>query len=235
MCVVIHHFFTLTFPSFVAILTDKGRDKPMLRKFFSLLILLQSIGMLCWYTPISAHDAFYPHHREDFENMARRRELRTTVLLCTAAFLFVLTAVVYAALRNSKDDDDIDKRDVQTVQKRLTDATNRAANAALRALDANGNIAEAVTICLTTYAEACGVTWRPRPYTNNREASVPYQIRCKIAADIITLSIDAEVIQLKAERDLSKIGFSRQKLSKSAIATAALRRSGKENGEDVAG
>ena len=51
----------------------------------------------------------------------------------------------------------------------------------------------------------------------------------------ITLSIDAEVIQLKAEHDLSKIGFSRQELSKSATATAVLRRSGKENGEDVAG
>ena len=207
----------------------------MLRKFFSFLMLLQSIGMLCWCTPISAHDAFYPHHREDFENMARRRELRTIVLLCTAAFLCVLTAIVYAALRNSRDDNDIDNRDVQTVQERLTDAANRAANAALQELDANENIAEAATICLTTYAEASGVTWRPRRYADNREASVPYQIRCKIGADVITFSIDAEVIQLKAERDLSKTGFSRQGPSKSVTATAVLRRSEEENREDVAG
>ena len=206
----------------------------MLRKFFSLLMLLQAIGILYWCTPISAHDAFYPHHREDFENMARRRELRTTVLLCTAAFLFVLTAVVYAALRNSRGDDGVDKRDVQTVQERLTGAVNRAANAALQTLDADGKIAEAATICLTTYAEVCRVTWRPRRYADNSETSVPYQIRCKIGADVITLSIDAEVIRLKAERDLSKTGFSTQGLSKSVTATVVLRRSDGENGEDVA-
>ena len=53
----------------------------MLRNFFFILLLL-----VCYGTPIAAHDAFYPHHREDFENMARRRELRTTVLLSTLLF-----------------------------------------------------------------------------------------------------------------------------------------------------
>ena len=53
----------------------------MLRFFFSFLLLL-----LCWGTPILAHDAFYPHHREDFENMSRRRELRTIVLLARLLF-----------------------------------------------------------------------------------------------------------------------------------------------------
>ena len=63
---------------------------------FSLIrLLLLSVGMLCWWTPVLAHDAFYPHHREDFENMTRRRELRGTVLLSTAVFLCVLGTVVY--------------------------------------------------------------------------------------------------------------------------------------------
>ena len=199
-------------------------------KFFSLLLLLQFIGTLYWCTPIPAHDAFYPHHREDFANMARRRELRTTVLICTAAFLAVLTAVVYAALRNSKTQNDIDKRDAKTVQEQLTNAANSAAHAALQTLNANGNIAEAATTCLTTYAETCGVTWHPRPYAENTTVLNPYQIRCKIGADVITLSIDTASIRLKAEHDLSKTGFSTQGPSKRATASVVLRRTGEKNG-----
>ena len=195
-------------------------------KFFARLLLLQVIGTLYWWTPISAHDTFYPHHREDFENMARRRELRTTVLLCTVAFLVVLTAVVYAALRNSKNENDIDKHDTETVQERLTSAVNRAANTALQALNANGNIAEAATTCLTTYAEACGATWRPPRYAENQAVSKPYQIRCKIGTDVVTLSIDTEKIRLKAEYDPSKTGFGTQGPSTNATASVVLRRSG---------
>ena len=197
-------------------------------KFFALLLLLQSIGMLYWCTPISAHDTFYPHHREDFENMARRRELRTTVLLCTAAFLAVLTTIVYAALRNSKDENDIDKRDAETVQERLTSATNSAANAAMQTLNANGNTAEAATTCLITYAEACGVTWRPPRHVENQTVSNPYQIRCKIGADVVTLSVDTESIRLKAEHDPSKTGFSPHGSSKSVTASVVLRKSGEK-------
>ncbi len=201
----------------------------MRSKFFARLLLLQIIGTLYWCTPISAHDTFYPHHREDFENMARRRELRTTVLLCTAAFLAVLTAVVYAALRNTKDENDIDKRDAKTVQEHLTSAANSAANAALQSLNANGNITEAATTCLITYAEACGATWRPPRYAENQAVPNPYQIRCKIGADVITLSIDTESVQLKAEHDPSKSGFRPQGASKSATVSVVLRRSGEEN------
>ena len=103
----------------------------MLRKSFPILLLL-----LCHGTPISAHDAFYPHHREDFENMARRRELRTTVLLSTAAFLGILGTVVYVALRKSRDDRDVDEVDTKTAQTHLEHAINRAANAAQQALEA---------------------------------------------------------------------------------------------------
>ena len=90
----------------------------MLQKLLFSLILLLSVGILHSGTPISAHDASYPHHREDFENMARRRELRTTVLLSTVVFLCVLAAVVYVALRRSTDDTDVDEVDAKKDQVR---------------------------------------------------------------------------------------------------------------------
>ena len=191
----------------------------MLRKSFVILLLL-----LCYGTPILAHDAFYPHHREDFENMARRRELRTTVLLSTALFLSVLGAVVYVALRKSTDDSDVDKVEAKTVQEHLEGATNRAVSAARQSLDTKGDIAEAATVCFTTYADMLGVTWRPPSYRQRRPQSIPYQIRCKIGSDVVTLSIDNEVVRLKAERTPSKMGLSSQEASESVTATVGLRR-----------
>ena len=199
----------------------------MLQKFLFSLLLLLSVGILYSNIPISAHDTFYPHHREDFENMARRRELRTTVLLSTFVFLCVLGAVVYVALRRSTDDTDADEVDAKTVQERLRDTANGAARAAHQHLDTTGDIAEAATACFTTYAQAFGVTWRPPPYEQRRPESVPYQMRCKIGADVVTLSIDTQTVQLKVEHTPSKIGLSLQEASKSVRATVVLKRSGK--------
>ncbi|MCG9132040.1 hypothetical protein J5I95_10200 [Candidatus Poribacteria bacterium] len=192
----------------------------MLQKSFPILLLL-----MCYGTPISAHDAFYPHHREDFENMARRRELRTTVLLSTAAFLGVLGTIIYVALRKIRDDSDIDDVDTKTAQEHLEHAINRAANTAQQVLAAKGDVAEAATRCLTTYAEACGVTWQKRSYGQTHPESVPYQIRCKIGSDVVTLSINTKFIQLNVKRGLSKTGFGSQGSSKSASATVILERS----------
>lgn len=179
----------------------------MLRRFFAYSFLLLSVGMLCWSPLVLAHDTFYPHHREDFENMTRRRELRSTVLLSTVVFLCVLGTVVYLALRKSTDTDKTDENDTKTVQERLESAANSAVGTAKRVFNAEGNVSEAAEAALTTYAEASGVTWRQRSDGKSRAESVPYQIRCKIGADVVTLSIDAKVIQLKAEHDFSKTGF----------------------------
>ena len=195
----------------------------MFRKCFSYPLLLLSIGMLCWSPLVLAHDAFYPHHREDFENMTRRRELRGTVLLSTAVFLCVLGTVVYIALRKSKDTDKTDESDTKTVQKRLASAANSAAGAAKRVLNAKGNVTEAAEAALTTYAEASGVTWRQCSDGKGRAEAVPYQIRCKIGTDVVTLSIDAEVIELKAEHDFSKTGFGSQGTAGSARTSVVLR------------
>ena len=198
----------------------------MLQKFLFSLLLLLSVGILHSSTPISAHDAFYPHHREDFENMARRRELRTTVLFSTVVFLCVLGAVVYVALRRSTDDTDVDEVDAETVQERLRDAANGAARAAQQILDTTGDVAEAATACFTTYAEALGVMWRPPSYEQHHPESVPYQMRCKIGADVLTLSIDTQIVQLKVEHTPPKIGLSSQETSKGVRATVVLTRSG---------
>ncbi len=196
--------------------------------FFPLLLL--SIGVLCWHTPIAAHDAFYPHHREDFENMTRRRQLRGTVILSTIVFVGVVGTVIYVAMRKSTAHDQTDQIEAKTVQERLTDAANNAAKAAQHVLNTNNNITEAATTALTTYAEASGVTWRPRSHGQVNSESVPYQIRCKIGNDIVTLSINTHVIRIKADHYFSKTGFSSQGNSKSVSATAVLSITDEEDG-----
>ena len=195
----------------------------MLRLLFFSPLLLLSIGMLCWCTPISAHDAFYPHHREDFENMTRRRELRGTVILSTIAFVGVVGTIIYMALRKSSADDKTDQIETKTVQERLAYAANNAAKAAQHVLNNNNNIEEAASTALTTYAEISGVAWRPRSYGQSSAESIPYQIRCKIGHDVVTLSINASVIQVKADHYFSKTGLGSQGGSKGASATAVLR------------
>ena len=191
-------------------------------------LLLLSIGMLCWCTPISAHDAFYPHHREDFENMTRRHELRGTVILSTIAFVGVVGTIIYMALRKSSTDDKTDQIEAKTVQERLAYAANNAATAARHALNTNSNIEEAVATALTTYAETSGVSWQRRSYGQSSAESIPYQIRCKIGNDVVTLSINASVIEVKADHYFSKTGLGSQGSSKGASATAVLRISGEE-------
>ena len=187
----------------------------MLRKFFLFSLLLLVIGILCWCPPTFAHDAFYPHHREDFESMTRRRELRGTVILSTAVFLCVLGTVVYFALRKIKEIDETDRDEAKTVQERLGYAANRAAEAAKYVLNRERNIAKAAEAALTTYAEVSGTTWQSRSYGQRRAESLPYQIRCKIGSDVVTLSINAEVVQLKAEHNFSKSAVGWQGTSKS--------------------
>ena len=165
--------------------------------------------------------------------MTRRRELRGTVILSTAVFLSVLGAVVYVAFRKSKEMDDADETDTKAVQERLEAAVNRAATAARCVFNSGGDIAKAAETALTVYAEASGVTWQPRSYGHGRSESVQYQIRCKIGTDIVTLSINSEVVQLKSEHNFSKSETSSQGTPRSA--SVVLRIAGAEKQEDVLG
>ncbi len=196
--------------------------------YFPLLLLF--IGMLYWCTPISAHDAFYPHHREDFENMTRRRELRGTVILSTIAFVSVVGTIIYMALRKSSTDDKTDQMEAKTVQERLEHAANNAAKAARYALNTNSTIEGTVVTALTSYAATSGVAWRPRSYGRNSAELIPYQIRCKIGHDVVTLSINTDTIQVKADHYFSKTGLGAQDGLKGVSATATLKIKGEEEG-----
>lgn len=152
------------------------------------------IWLLCAPAPLAAHDAFYPHHREDFESLTRRRELQGTVLLITAGFLVLLAVLVYFGLRKSSTVDN-DNAPAQTHQARLTAAANAAASAAQRILNANGPRSEAMERALATYAQAAGETWI------TRSDILGNPIRCKIGTDVVTLNIDAQCIRLKVEHE----------------------------------
>ena len=153
--------------------------------------LVICVWLFCATAPLAAHDAFYPHHREDFD-MTRRRELQGTVLLITAGFLGLLAGLVYFGLRKSGT---VDDAPAQTQQARLTGAANEAAKAAQRSLNANGSISAAMEHALATYAQAAGGTWKPSADV------LGHAIRCKIGTDVVTLNIDAQCIRLKVENE----------------------------------
>lgn len=155
--------------------------------------LVICVWLLCaTAAPLAAHDAFYPHHREDFESLTRRRELQGTVLLITAGFLGLLAGLVYFGLRKSST---VDNAPAQTHQARLTASANAAASAAQRILNANGSRSEAMERALATYAQASGGTWKPGA------GVLGNPIRCKIGTDVVTLNIDAQCIHLKVEHE----------------------------------
>ncbi len=153
------------------------------------------IGILCWSPSLSAHDEFYPHHQEDFESLTRLRELQGTVLLITAAFLGILTILIYFGFQKSKKEPDEPDESVQT---RLSTAATAAAKTAQQVRSANGTISEAIEAALATYAEASGIVWRTSTGVKGNT------VRCKIGSDIIMLSIhvdsDTEIVRLRAER-----------------------------------
>ena len=155
-------------------------------------VMLIFVCLLCAAAPLAAHDAFYPHHREDFDSLTRRRELQGTVLLITAGFLGLLATLVYFSLRKSST---VDDAPAQTQQARLTGAANEAAKAAQRILNANGSISAAMEGALATYAQASGVVWKTGSGVQGNT------IRCKIGADVVTLNIDSQFVRLKAEQE----------------------------------
>ena len=155
-------------------------------------VMLIFFCLLCAAAPLAAHDAFYPHHREDFDSLTRRRELRGTVLLITSGFLGLLATLVYFGLRKSST---VDDEPAQTPPARLTASANEAARAAQRILNANGTVTEAMERALATYAQASGVVWKTGSGVQGNT------IRCKIGADVVTLNIDSQFVRLKAEQE----------------------------------
>ena len=152
----------------------------MKRKQLSTILRIMTIGLTLLTSFALAHDAFYPHHREDFEAIARQRELRGAVLIITVGFVSVLVGVLYLALRKGQE---ADQTQWQTEQGRLEYASNRAAQAAHTVLLVQG-ASEAIRAALAAYANASGAAWNQKSVVVTGTA-----IRCKIGSDMVIIRI----------------------------------------------
>ena len=128
-----------------------------------------------------AHDAFYPHHSEDFEAITRRRETKGLVLIITAGFTALLVGVFVVALRSSKH---AEAEHQQTAAERLERGVTAAVMSAERALAENQTVASAIRQALTAYAESVGVVWHNSGLVINGNS-----VRCKIASDVVVIRI----------------------------------------------
>ncbi len=179
------------------------------RKPLPLFALLLALTLLCWSPQSSGHDAVYPHHREDFEDIARRRDTRTIALLSTAIFVCALGVVITIAYRQSRESEsESESPPTKQAQTRAAGAAESAAAAAKQVIDDGGNVADAADTALRTYAEASGTIWRPRGSGRGTRpaATVPYRIRCRIGTDRVHLSITATSLRFAAEPNVYNTG-----------------------------
>jgi hypothetical protein len=131
--------------------------------------------------PAHSHDASYPHHREDFEAITRRREMRIPVLIITAGFVAVLAGVFYTALRSGRD---AEAGRHETESDRLERGVKTAARAARFALSERQPVEAAIRAALAAYAGIAGVIWRQQSLIVNGSS-----IRCKLGADVVVIRI----------------------------------------------
>jgi len=160
--------------------------------FTTLLITMMGLMLLTQFA--HAHDAFYPHHREDFEAMTRRQEVRGLVLIITAGFVSVLVGVFYVAWRKGGGDA---QQFHETEQARLERASNAAAQAA-RAAILDPGATGAIHAALAAYANASGIVWN-----QNSVRVSGSSIRCKIGSDVVIVNIFHQGEQYQIELDAS--------------------------------
>ena len=153
----------------------------MTRKALFASRLITLIGLMLLAHFAHSHDAFLPHHREDFDAMTRRQELQTTVLIITTGFIAVLAAVFYVASRGGRKEN---QEVYDTEQTRLERATKGAAQAAYAVLLDQGTPDETIRAALAAYAHASGVAWNQNSVVVSGEA-----IRCKIGSDVVVVKI----------------------------------------------
>jgi low affinity Fe/Cu permease len=155
------------------------------------------LALLC--PTASAHDAFYPHHRQDFQEIQQNRG---KIAVITAAFLTLLTVGIVFGLK--KGDLDVNE-DTKMVQERLRRYALEAAKAAMVLLkdDPSG----ALKASIRTYAQTAGAK-DGKQETRDREAekdqkgqSTGYvsSISCKIGEDFLKAKIfrKGEIVNLE--------------------------------------
>ncbi len=139
-----------------------------------------------------AHDAFYPHHRDDF----RKDEMRLTVVFVTAGFVIALGAIFYMVLRGEGQES---QRTRESEQDRLVGAANEAAHVGRGTLLRGGTAEETIHAVLAAYAERSEIAWNPESVL-----VVGNAIRCQIGGDVVVVRIfhqaGTDRIEVKASR-----------------------------------
>ena len=158
-----------------------------MRAFLIVLVILKWLVLL---QEVTAHDAFYPHHGQDFSptEVERRKDLKLTVLIITLAFAVFMAVLISLVVKQ------IPKADVtqqENDQDRLNQLVNQAVKVARQEIMAHRTTSLAISAALTAYASNTGVLWHQQPITGN-------SVRCKIGSDVVTVRINSQQIEMQA-------------------------------------
>ena len=153
------------------------------------LIVLVILKWLVLPQEVTAHDAFYPHHSQDFSpaEVERRKDLRITVLIITLAFAVLMTILISLAFSQTPK---VGATQQENDQHRLNQRVNQAVEAASQEMMANGTTSRAISAALTAYASNAGVSWHQQPITGDR-------VRCKIGSDVVIINVNSQQIDMQ--------------------------------------
>lgn len=150
---------------------------------------------------VSAHDAFYPHHMQDFGMVRSRERVRTTVVISTAIFVLLLAGVIVLAIRKGRVETDELQQDARQA---LQNAAESAAMAASKVWPQEPM--RAVHAVLRAYADRVNVPWDasilPQP---------EFPVRCRLSGHQLTLSVrrggEGRALFIQAEHQQLKVAL----------------------------
>ena len=165
----------------------------MTRKVCIAVGLATLICLTCLPYLAYAHDAFFPHHRDDL----RKDEMRLTVVFITAGFVIVLGAIFYVVLRGETEES---QRTRESEEDRLEGAANEAAHVGRATILEGGTPEATIHAALAAYAERVEADWNPTSVLVEGNA-----IRCQIGGDVVVIRIfeqaNTRKIEVKASRE----------------------------------
>ena len=156
-----------------------------MRTFLIVLVILKWLVLT---QQVTAHDAFYPHHSQDFSptEIKQREDLRITVLIITLTFVVLMTTLIYFTFGQTSK---ISTTQQENDQHRLNQLANQATEVALQRIKANGTINQSISDALAAYASNTGVSWHQQSITGDR-------VRCKIGSDVVIISVNSQQIEM---------------------------------------
>ncbi|GIX06597.1 MAG: hypothetical protein KatS3mg115_1000 [Candidatus Poribacteria bacterium] len=146
------------------------------------MLLTLSLG------PGRAHDTWLPHHREDFQELARRKELRTTVLVITIGFALFLGGLVVYVFRSTEPARSLEglKEEQDRLHRTVLEALS-AARGELR----KGDKTEIQAAFLDAYRKAAGVSALPVALDEESWQVEGDRVRIHYRAEDGTLHVEA--------------------------------------------